>query len=257
MEESLVEALGVGSLPGLVAAVVGVSALVAGALWVDRRADPWVAGWRRSPVGLLRAVAARPVLARLVLWLAVVLACVSVVAVLSPALAGLVALALAVAAGLALGGPGRDVLFGVTNALSGRVERGALVEVEGIRGAVVRVGLRTVTIESLDGTLVELPHGRVAGGALRRVLTQDGGYPVALVLEAPAGVEARAALEAAREAAVLAPHAHLGGKARVVLRGTVAVVVEVQAVAASPEAEADYRAEVVLAFREALAPHPE
>ncbi len=254
MGEGFAEALGVGSLPGLVAALLGVAALVSGALWVDRRADGWVAGWRRSPVGFLRLVAARPELARLGLWLGTSLAAVSLAAVLSPALVGLGALGLTLAGGLAAAGPARDVLFGVANALNGRVERGALVEVDGVRGEVVRVGLRTLTVRSLDGTLVELPHGRAAGGELRRVLTEDGGYPVSLRLEAPQGTDARAALEAAREAAVLAPHAHLGSRPRVTLHGTAAVVVEVEAVAASPEAESDFRSEVALAFREALRP---
>lgn len=250
---TLVETDGLGGGWAVLLALVLIAALAAGAVWLDQRLPAWVARRARSRFRLLRLLAARPLLARVMLWLSVLALSLALAAWLSALVAWILAGGAVLALALATSSPLRDVLLGVGGALSGRLSEGDYVAIGGLQGEVTHVGLRGVELRTLDGTRVDVAHGRIAREGLRRLTAEAGGYPVDMALPVPEDVDLAELIEGARLAACLAPHAHLGARPAVSLSETVPPVLQIRGYAIDPFSAGPYRGEVVMSYRETVA----
>lgn len=242
-----------GSAWGVLAALILIAGLLIAAFWVDRRIDPWVRRFGRSPLPLLRVVARRPVLARIALWLSVFVLALVLAAWLSGLVAWILVPAVVLSLALASSSPLRDIVLGVGSALSAHLKEGDYVAIAGLQGEITRVGLRSIELRTLDGTRVDVSHGRIAKEGLRRLTVEASGYPVDMVLPVPEDLDLAALIEGARLAASLAPHAHLGARPLVTLSESVPPVLRVRGYAIDPFCAGPYRGEVVMSFRETVA----
>ncbi|TNF35921.1 MAG: mechanosensitive ion channel [Deltaproteobacteria bacterium] len=198
-------------------------------------------------------MAQRPLLARVVLWLAVLALALALAASLSALVAWGLAGGAVLTLALATATPLRDVVLGVGGALSGRLSEGDYVAIGALQGEITHVGLRGIELRTLDGTRIDVAHARIAQEGLRRLTAEAGGYPVDMALPVPEDVDLAELVEGARLAACLAPHAHLGARPTVSLSETVPPVLQVRGYAIDPFSAGPYRGEVVMAFREAVA----
>jgi small-conductance mechanosensitive channel len=160
--------------------------------------------------------------------------------------AGGLALALAVANLL------RDALVGIGQALTNRVHRGDHVEIGEVAGEVVRVGIRSLRLKTLDGTIIDIPQRRIAADGIHRLSLEGGGHPVTVMLTIPTDLMGTDLLEEARLAALLARHAHLGRKPTASLVDGHPPAIRVVGHAIDPFCADTYSGEVVGCFQEAL-----
>lgn len=237
---------------GVLLALVSSGALVLLALALDRRLDRWMSTIRASESRVLGEVAARSALLRVFLWALTLVVILAVTARFSPPLAWLLLPAGALALALATANLLRDAIIGVGHALSRRVEAGEYVAIGNTEGVVVRVGIRTLTLRQLDGTQVEVPQHLIAQQGIRQLRAEAGGHPTTVDLLVPTDVPLKVAMEEARLAALLAPHAHLGGHPTVTLADDNPELLRIQGLCINPFAAAHYRAQVALAFRTAI-----
>jgi small-conductance mechanosensitive channel len=160
--------------------------------------------------------------------------------------AGGLALALAVSRML------RDALVGIGNALSRRVQAGDFVAIGEIQGQVLKVGIRTLQIKALDGTIVDVPQGRISADGIRQLRVKSGGHPVAIELPLPVELSLAEVMEEACLAAATAPHAHLCARPEVEITDETPARIRVHGQAINPFVAGQYRGEVALAYQDAL-----
>ena len=240
---------GLGGTLGTLA--IGAVLALAGAR-VDRRLETFLQGWLRALKPWQRRLAATAPLCRAALWALLLVLWLSVAARLSPSLWWLAAVAGAGALALGAARPAGDLVVGLGQALGRHVTVGEFVGIGSVEGQVTRVGLRAVRLRTLDGMLVDVPQSRVAREGLRRLVGDGGGHPVRIRLPMPADAPLADALEEARLAAALAPHAHLGGRPQVAVTDDAPPHIEVRGWAIDPFSAPVLRGEVATAFREAM-----
>jgi small-conductance mechanosensitive channel len=247
------EADALGSGWGALIALLLIAVLLVAAVWVDQRVAVFVRRFAGARLLPLRLVARRPLLARAALWLAAAAVSLALALWLSALVAWILVPAGVVALALAFTPPLRDVVLGVGGALSGRLKEGDYVAIAELEGEITRVGMRAIELRTLDGTRVDVSHGRIAREGLRRLTAEGGGYPVDMALPVHEDLDLATLVEAARLAACLAPHAHLGARPAVSLSETVPPVLQVRGFAIDPFSAGPYRGEVVMSFRETVA----
>jgi len=228
------------------------SALVIGALWLDRRIDGWLQLYLRNRGPVLQAMARRGALVRVAMWTVTLVLALAVAARFSPPMAWLLLPAGALALALAVSNMLRDALVGVSQALGRRVQKGEYVAIGDVEGEVLRVGVRTLHVRSLNGTVVDVPQREIAVHGIRSLKAEGGGYPVHVELPIADAVPLADQMEEARLAATLAAHAHMGVRPAVTLSEDSTTRIRVRGLAIDPFAAGSYRAEVALAYRTAL-----
>lgn len=97
----------------------------------------------------------------------------------------------------------RSVFHGAVFALEGRHRPGDDVQVGQVKGRIVGVGLRAVTVRAPDGTDAEIPYERMACETVIRLNLAARDTPCELEVEIPEGLAPDRAAELARQAAAL------------------------------------------------------
>jgi small-conductance mechanosensitive channel len=97
----------------------------------------------------------------------------------------------------------RSVFHGVVFALEGRHRPGDDVQVGAVKGRIVGVGLRAVTVRAPDGTDADIPYDRLAAETVFHLNLAARDTPCDLEVEVPDGVTPARAAELARQAAAL------------------------------------------------------
>jgi small-conductance mechanosensitive channel len=97
----------------------------------------------------------------------------------------------------------RSVFLGVVFALEGRHRLGDDIEVGKVKGRLVGVGLRAVTVRAPDGTDAEIPYDRLVGETVLRLNLAARDTPCELEVEVPEELRPDRAAELARQAAAL------------------------------------------------------
>lgn len=97
----------------------------------------------------------------------------------------------------------RSVFHGVVFALEGRHRIGDDVHVAGVKGRIVGVGLRALTVRAPDGTDAEIPYDRLARETIIHLNLAARDTSCELEVEVPEGVAPARAAELARQAAAL------------------------------------------------------
>jgi len=241
-----------GGALGVIGAVVVTVICVLGAIVADRRLDGALQQWAQARGGWRRYVTDHAAMMRVGIWTITLVFCLSIAAYLSPPVAWMLLPASGLALALAVSDLMRDALVGIGQAMGARVKRGDQVSVGNVAGRVVRVGIRSIQLQRLDGTLVDIPQRRIAAEGVQRLQMEDGGHPVTLQLPIPDDVSIQDAMEEARLAALLARHAHLGKGAVVAMTADTPVQLQVTAQAIDAFHGSQYRGEVVTLYHAAL-----
>jgi hypothetical protein len=97
----------------------------------------------------------------------------------------------------------RSVFYGVVFALEGRHRPGDDVQVGTVKGRIVGVGLRAMTVRAPDGTDADIPYERLACETVMRLNLGAHDTPCELEVEIPENLAPTRAAELARQAAAL------------------------------------------------------
>jgi len=240
-----------GGALGVIGAVVVTALCIFGAIIADRWLDTWLQRWANTRTGWRRFAMDHAAMIRVVIWTFMLVLCLSVAAYLSPPVAWMLLPAGGLALALAVSDLLRDALVGIGQAMGARVRRGDQVSVGNIAGRVMRVGIRSIQLKRLDGTVVDIPQRRIAAEGVQRLQMEDGGHPVTLHLPIPDDVSIQDAMEEARLAALLARHAHLGKGTVVAMTPDSPVQLQVTGHAIDAFHGSQYRGEVVTLYHAA------
>lgn len=124
-------------------------------------------------------------------------------------------LGLAASAGLALGLAAQDLVKNVISGLLILFEQpfqiGDIVEIEGVEGEVISIGLRAVLLRTFDDSTVTIPNGRLFENLISNANTGALRQQVTVEFQLPAHVDIVEVKKLAREAAETSPYAWLGG----------------------------------------------
>jgi small-conductance mechanosensitive channel len=140
----------------------------------------------------------------------------------------------------------RDALSGVF-VKAGRVCRvGDHVSVEGVKGRIVRMGLRAMTVETNEGDEAIIPYGQVSRSAMLRTPVIDAGALHVFRISTPRELSSPEAKKRLREAILRCHWSSLVREPQVVPGGE--DVFEVTVFALDPDRGPDIEAEVRRAF---------
>ena len=241
-----------GGAMGVLAALVSTVVIIIGAIFLDRRFDGWLQSWTRPKTRLHRLATEHAAMLRVSIWTLSLVLALSLAAELSPPVAWMLLPAGGLALALAVSDLMRDALVGIGQALSARVKRGDHVSVGDLAGEVERVGIRSIRLRTLDGTIVDIPQRRIMTEGIQRLQVEGGGYPVSLDLPIPTEIPIHEAMEEARLAALLAKHAHLGKGATAAVTDGEPARIRVVGHAIDAFHGSQYRGQVVALYHAAL-----
>lgn len=241
-----------GGLLGVFGAVTVVAILVMVTIWLDQHLDRWLNYGKNSNSHLVKTLSHRAGLVRVAMWTLTLVIGLTAAVKISPPLAWMLLPAGGLALALAVSRMLRDALVGIGNALSRRVQLGDFVAIGKIQGQVLKVGIRTLQIKELNGTIVDVPQGRISADGIRQLRVNHGGHPVAIELPLPNELSLANVMEEARLAAALAPHAHLCARPEVEVTDETPARIRVHGQAINPFVAGQYRGEVALAYQDGL-----
>lgn len=161
----------------------------------------------RFPRRRLLILSAFPVL-RLGLWLAA--ATFVIFAVLQPSLNAVLALSATVGVAVGFGAQDlvRNVLAGVLILAERPFSAGDLIEVDGHRGEVLSIGLRSVRLRTFDDSTVSLPNSLLINNPVSNSNSGELHELVAVEVTLPASVDTHAVADLAYEAALCSPYCY-------------------------------------------------